>query len=70
MSCSAHRSAGTAQGNIWPRCATNRLIGEAESNGQERVVEMNKQVATNLENIISAIQDPEEDADAGDADAS
>lgn len=37
--------------------ATNRLIGEAEAKGQSRVVEMNKQVAGNLENIITAIQD-------------
>lgn len=50
--------------------ATNRLIGEAEANGQARVVEMNQQVATNLENIITAIQAPGDDTSEEDVDAS
>lgn len=50
--------------------ATNRLIGEAEAKGHERLVEMDQQVASNLENIVTAIKAPgeddgEEDLDAG-----
>ena len=36
--------------------STKRLIAQAESAGQTRVVEMNSQVATNLQNIIDTIQ--------------
>lgn len=50
--------------------ATNRLIGEVEAKGRARVVEMNRQVATNLENIITAIQAPGDDTGAEDVDAS
>lgn len=48
--------------------STKRLIAEAETAGQTRMVEMNVKVATNLENIINAIQstptDDEEPTDA------
>jgi hypothetical protein len=50
--------------------ATNRLIGEAAAKGHEQLVEMNQQVATNLENIIAAIQTPDACAEEGDRDAS
>jgi hypothetical protein len=40
--------------------ATRRLIGEAEAKGQTRIVEMNQQIATNLDNIITAIQTPDD----------
>lgn len=51
--------------------ATNKLIGEAEANGQVRVVEMNQQVATNLQNIIAALDDPaDSDSAEKDTDAS
>ncbi|PTT65105.1 tyrosine-type recombinase/integrase [Arthrobacter sp. HMWF013] len=36
--------------------STNRLIAEAQTAGQTRVVEMNRRVAVNLESIISTIQ--------------
>jgi hypothetical protein len=38
--------------------ATNKLIAQATASGQTRMVEMNQQVATNLQNIIKAIQEP------------
>lgn len=43
--------------------ATNHLIAQAEAKGQTRVVEMNQQVATNLRNIITAIQADDESTD-------
>lgn len=44
--------------------STKRLIAEAETAGQRRMVEMNVKVATNLENIINAIQTtPTDDED-------
>lgn len=49
--------------------ATNRLIGEAEARGNSRMVEMNQQIATNLENIITAIEAPGADGEEGDLDA-
>jgi hypothetical protein len=36
--------------------STKRLIAQAETAGQTRVVEMNRRVATNLESIIGTIQ--------------
>ena len=36
--------------------STKRLIAQAETAGQTRVVEMNRHVAANLESIIGAIQ--------------
>lgn len=48
--------------------STKRLIAEAETAGQRRMVEMNVKVATNLENIINAIQTtPTDDEDPTDA---
>jgi integrase len=41
--------------------ATNHLIAEAQAKGQTRVVEMNQQVATNLQNIIAAIKTADDD---------
>jgi hypothetical protein len=38
--------------------ATNRLIGEAEARGNSRMLEMNQQIAANLENISTAIEAP------------
>ncbi len=49
--------------------ATNRLIGEAEARGNTRMLEMNQQVATNLENIIGAIETPSARGEDGDLDA-
>lgn len=45
---------------------TKKLIAIAEAKGNSRLVEMNQRVATNLENIIDAIQAPEP-AETGDA---
>jgi len=45
-----------------------QLITAAEANGQARVAEMNRQVAANLEKIITALQaDGEEEKAAADA---
>jgi hypothetical protein len=46
--------------------ATKRLIATGEARGNTRLVEMDQRVATNLENIIDAIQAPDP-AEAGDA---
>jgi site-specific recombinase XerD len=49
----------------------HQIISAAEANGQRRLVEMNQQVLTNLDNIITSLQDPgdhgqrETTADAG-----
>jgi hypothetical protein len=38
---------------------TLQIISAAEARGQRRVIEMNQQVATNLEKIITSLQDEE-----------
>jgi hypothetical protein len=50
--------------------ATLQLITAAEANGQARVAEMNRQVAANLEKIITALQADGEDEKEAAADAS
>ncbi len=49
------------------RQATLQIISAAEANGQARVAEMNRQVAGNLDKIITALeaQGPDEEAAAG-----
>ncbi|MBT2531360.1 hypothetical protein J7E83_04315 [Arthrobacter sp. ISL-48] len=48
--------------------STKRLITQAQSAGQTRVVEMNLRVATNLESIIATIQTTSaDDGEHGDA---
>ena len=51
------------------RQATLQIISAAEANGQARVAEMNRQVAGNLDKIITALEaegpDEEEEAAAG-----
>ncbi len=50
--------------------ATKRLIATGEARGNTRLVEMNQRVATNLENIITAIQAPDPTEPKGTGDAS
>ena len=51
------------------RQQTLQIITAAEANGQARVAEMNKQVAANLDKIITALETGEDDSGkaAGDA---
>jgi hypothetical protein len=45
-----------------------QIITAAQARGQDRLVEMNQQVLTNLEQIITSLEDeprPEDIADAG-----
>ena len=51
------------------RQQTLQIISAAEANGQARVAEMNRQVAANLEKIIDALEDGDDDSGkaAGDA---
>ena len=46
------------------RQQTLQIITAAEANGQARVAEMNKQVAANLDKIISSLQDGGEGKEA------
>jgi hypothetical protein len=39
---------------------TLQIISAAEARGQRRVIEMNRQVATNLERIITSLQDEDQ----------
>jgi hypothetical protein len=39
---------------------TLQIISAAKSRGQRRVIEMNQQVATNLEKIITALEDEDQ----------
>ncbi len=41
-----------------PRQQTLQLITAAEARGQERLAEMNRQVLHNLDNIITALDQP------------
>ena len=51
------------------RQQTLQIITAAEANGQARVAEMNKQVAGNLDKIITALEDGEADSKKAAADA-
>ena len=46
------------------------IITAAEAKGQTRMVEMNRQVAENLEKIINALAEEEGDTSGGSVDAS
>jgi hypothetical protein len=37
---------------------TKQIISKAESNGWQQQVEMNQKLAQNLQNIISALEEP------------
>jgi hypothetical protein len=52
------------------RQQTLQIITAAEASGQARVVEMNKQVAANLDKIIASLQDDREEENGATADAS
>jgi hypothetical protein len=52
------------------RHATRKLITTAEQNGHTRVAEMNKQVASNLDKIITALEADDADGQETLADAS
>ena len=52
------------------RHATLQLITAAEANGRARVAEMNKQVAGNLDKIITALEEDRHGAQEATADAS